>query len=85
MIMSQPTTFSEVIPYLNHFIQKETPGQLVEAMIELFKSHPYFAAALIPTYAKYLNPQDFDRLTQSFPGLSPLLNGYRQVLGLKVA
>lgn len=83
--MTYPATFSEAIPFLNASIQSSMPGQLVEAMIGLFASNPDFANAIIPTYAKYLKGQDFEILAGRFPALSPLLNGYRQVLEAQVS
>lgn len=82
--MSQPATFSETIPYLNASIQRGA-GQLLDALINLFNQHPDFAAAIIPAYAKYLNSQDFETLSHLFPALSPLLNGYRQIIESKIA
>lgn len=79
--MTNPATPSEAIPYLNSYVQQNSPESLCDAMINLFTSNLEMAKTLVPAYAKFLTGNELDRLSSSFPALSPLFNGYREILG----
>jgi hypothetical protein len=74
-----PSNASEAIPYLNTFALN--PVSLCDAMIDIFSNRPDMATVLVPTYARYLTSQEFQRLSSQFPAMNPLLNGYHQILG----
>ncbi|PIW19015.1 hypothetical protein COW36_02585 [bacterium (Candidatus Blackallbacteria) CG17_big_fil_post_rev_8_21_14_2_50_48_46] len=72
---------SDAIPYLNTFAQGNHPDHLCDAMIDIFSNRPDMATVLIPTYARYLTAQEFQRLSARFPALTNLFTGYQQTLG----
>ncbi len=72
-----PNHFTEIIPQLNAASQQ--PGQLFHTLKDVFSQRSEWAAALIPSYASHLASAEFDALSQEYPALAPLLNGYRSL------
>lgn len=68
---------SDVILALNAVAQNRLV--LLQRLQEIFHTHLEWAGALIPSYAHYLSPTDFDALGTDFPTLQPLLMGYRNM------
>jgi len=79
-IMSpMPASASEAIPYLNSFAPN--PVSLCDALIDIFSKRPDMATVLVPTYARYLTHQEYQRLSSQFPAMVHLLSGYQQIFG----
>ncbi len=75
------TNKSYAVGYLNECASDNDSAVMYIALCDVIRVHPAMASFFISAYARYLQPNDLQKLKQSFPDLSDYFDSHQEVLG----